>query len=139
VIDDFVTGVEQGAESEVDGLGDAHGDEDLGEGFVGDAEVFADIIGDGAAEAGEAEIRGVAGAAALEGEDGGFADVPGRGEVRLADAERDDIVHGLDDFEEVADARAGDVADVVGDGDAHGETARRSEVGSNKWKVPFSL
>ena len=52
--------------------------------------------------------------------------MPRRGEVRLADSQRDDIVHGLDDLEKIANARARNVAHVVGNLDAHGETDRRS-------------
>src|SRR5450830_560567 len=44
-----------------------------------------------------------------------FADVPRRVEIRLADAERDDVLHLGDDLEKVADAGLGQVDDVPGD------------------------
>ena len=97
------------------------------------------IVGDRAAQSREPKIRGVASASALQGENRRLANVPRRREIRLPDAQRDDIVHRLDDFEKVANARARDVANVVGDGDTHGDTESRSEVGSKRWKVPFSL
>jgi hypothetical protein len=44
----------------------------------------------------------------------GFANVPGRVKVRLADAERDHVLHLRDDFKKVADAGLGQVNDVPG-------------------------
>ncbi len=41
--------------------------------------------------------------------------MPGRDEIGLADAERDDALHRLDDLEEIADAGTRDGAHVIGD------------------------
>jgi len=41
--------------------------------------------------------------------------VPGRVEIRFADAERDGVLHLGDDVKKVADARLGQVDDVLGD------------------------
>ena len=92
--------------------------------------MFVDVIGDTPAQARQAEIRGVASATPLQSVNGCLADVPWGGKVRLADAQRDDIIHRLHDFKKVANARAGNVTDVVCDGDAHGVTERRSELAS---------
>ena len=53
--------------------------------------------------------------ALFQGVDRRLADVPGRGEVRLADAQRDHVVHLRHDLEEIADARLGQVDDVTRD------------------------
>ena len=71
--------------------------------------------GDDLAQLEQAQIGGVTGFAPLQGEDGCFADMPGSDEVRLAHAERDDVLHSLDDFKKITDARARDVAHVAGD------------------------
>lgn len=139
VVDHLVAGIQQGAEREIDRFGDAHGDKNLGKRFVADGEMFVDVIGNTPAQARQTEIRGVASAPPLQSVNGRLADVPWRGEVRLADAERDDIIHRLHDFKKVANSRARDIADVVCNGDAHGVTERRSELASKVWKVPFSL
>ena len=47
--------------------------------------------------------------------DAGLADVPGRVEIRFADAERDGVLHLGDDVKKIADARLGQVDDVLGD------------------------
>ena len=84
------------------------------------------VVRDRATQAREAQIGTVPRAAFLQRVDGGLADVPRRGEIRLADTEGNHVPHGLDDFEKIADARAGNIPDVIGNGDAHGETASRS-------------
>ena len=161
--EDFVAGIEQGAQGQVQRLGDADGYQDFGRAVVPDAKVLEDVAGDRFPEARKAEIGGVAGAAFLQGINGGLADVPWGIEVGLADAERDDVLHRLHDFEKVADARAGDVADVMGDvfleihavqliiekgilqqqgcraGRVQGVTARRGSSFSRWRRVPFSL
>ena len=116
VVDDFVAGIDDSAEGEVEGLGDADGDEDLGLGIVLDTEVPGDAGADGFAEGEEAEIGGVAGVAVFESVDGGFADVPRGDEVGFADAEGNDAFLALDDVEEFANAGAGNARDMGGDG-----------------------
>jgi enoyl-CoA hydratase len=78
------------------------------------------------AKLGQPEIRGVVGPALLEAVDGGLANMPRRGKIRLANSQRDHIVHALDDLEKIANTRARNVANVVSDLNSHGETARRS-------------
>jgi hypothetical protein len=63
----------------------------------------------------QAQVGGVVRRAVLQREDGRFADVPRRVEIRLADAEADDVLHRADDVEEVADAGPGNVPDVARD------------------------
>ena len=116
MVEHLITRIEQGAQGEIDGLADAHGHEHLGLRLVGHAEVFLDVGGDLGAQLGQAQVGGVAGVALFERVHGGLADVPGRDEIRLADAQADDPAHGLDDFKEIADARARDALDVAGDG-----------------------
>jgi hypothetical protein len=85
-------------------LGDADRDDHLVLRAVAHRVVLLDVGGDRAAQLDQAEVRGVVGLALLEGVDRGLADVPGRVEVGLADAERDHVLHLRDDLEEVADA-----------------------------------
>ena len=53
---------------------------------------------------------------------GGFADVPGRVEIRLADPQRNHVVHLRHNFKKVANAGPGQVDNVPGDesGGVHG-------------------
>ena len=115
VINDLVAGVGDGADGEVEGFADADGDQDFIGRVVHAAEFLFHIGGEGLAQLEQAEVGGVAGRAALQGVDGVFADVPGGGEVRLADAQRDHVLHRADDVEEVADAGAGDADQLVRD------------------------
>ena len=127
VIDHLVAGVEQRAQRDVDGFGNADGDEHLACGIIGHAEESIDVAGDGFAQREQAEIGGVGRLAFFQRVNGGLADVPWRDEVRFADAERDHVVAALHEFEEVADARARDRGDVAGDfrGIVHGWAATR--------------
>jgi len=110
VVEHLVARIEQGAQGEIDSLGDAHGDDDFVMGVVGDGEILLHILGNRAAQAWIAEIGGVAGAALFQGIDGGLADMPRRDKVGLTDTEGDDPLHRLDDFKKVADSRTGNVA-----------------------------
>ena len=115
VVEDFVAGVDERAQGEVNGLAHAHRHDDLRGRIVGDVEVLGDVTRDALAEARQAEITRVAGVPALQRINGGLADAPRGVKIGLADAERDDVLHGLDDLEKVANPRARNVADVVGD------------------------
>ena len=110
VVKHLVARVEQRPQRQVQRLADADRDEHLVVRVVFGAEVLADVAGQRAAQVEVAEVAGVMRRAAFEREDGGFAHVPGRVEVRLADAQADHVLHRRDDVEEVADARARDVA-----------------------------
>ncbi len=104
VVEHFVAGIQQRAQGEVDRLGDADGDDDFGARIVGDAEVLLHVAADGRAQLGQAEIGGVVRAALLERIDRRLADVPGRVEIGLADAEGDDLLLLRDDVEKLTDA-----------------------------------
>jgi hypothetical protein len=123
VIKHLVAGIQDGAQGEIERLGNADGDEHFGRGIVPKFVVARDVIRDGRAQGEQAEVGGVTGFPALERVDGGLADVPGGDEIGLADAERDDALHGLHDLEKIADAGARDVAHMIGDevgGSGHG-------------------
>src|SRR5262249_15052127 len=80
-----------------------------------DVELLGDVFGDRAAELEQAEIGCVPGLALFERVDGRFPDMPRRDEPGFADPERYDVVHRLDDVEEIADPRTRDAAHVVRD------------------------
>jgi galactose-1-phosphate uridylyltransferase len=83
--------------------------------MVADGIIFLGIFADGAAQFDRAEVRGVVRLALFERVNAGLADVPRRVKIRLADAERNHVLHLGDDFKKVADARLGQVDDVSGD------------------------
>jgi hypothetical protein len=64
---------------------------------VADGVIFLDIFVDGAAQFDEAEVGRVMRLALFERVDAGLADVPGRVEIRFADAGRDGVLHLGDD------------------------------------------
>jgi hypothetical protein len=82
----------------------ADGDDDFVFRRVADGINFLDVFADGAAQFDEAEVRGVMRLALFQRVDAGLADVPGRVEIRFADAERDGVLHLGDDVKKVADA-----------------------------------
>ena len=139
MVEHFVAGIQQRPQGQIDRFGDTDRNEDFGERFIGNLKMPTHIVGDRAAKSREPEVRGVSSATSLQRENRRLANVPRRREIRLPDAQRNNIIHRLDDFEKVANARARDVANVVSDGDTHGDTESRSEVGSKRWNVPFSL
>ena len=111
VVKHLIARVEQRAQGQVQRLAHTDGDQHLVLRVVIGAKHLADVAGQCAAQFQVAEIAGVVGGAAFEGKDGGFADMPGCVEVRLADAQADHVLHRRDDVEEVANARARDVPD----------------------------
>jgi hypothetical protein len=106
-------GFKHGTEGDVERLRDADGDEDLRLRIVGDAEMLRDVLADEDAQRFEAEVRGVARLAFLQRADHRLADRPRGRFVRLTDAERDDIGAADDEFKEIADAGARQVANDV--------------------------
>jgi hypothetical protein len=48
----------------------------------------------------------------FNGKDAALANGPRRGEIRLADTETDDIIHGVDEVEKLADAAFGQTCDM---------------------------
>ena len=115
VVEHFIAGIQDGAQGQVDRLGNANGHDHLGLRIIRNAEMFLDVFGDGGAQGGCAEVGSVARAALFQGVNGGFADVPGRVEVWLANAKRDDVRHALHDLKEVANPGFRDRPYVVGD------------------------
>src|SRR3954451_15332035 len=69
---------------------------------------------DGFAQLQQAKIGGVAGLALFKGVNGRFADVPRSDKIRLSNAERDDILHALNQLEKIANARARNLLHVRG-------------------------
>ena len=110
VIQHFLAGVDERTQREIQRLADADGDEHFVVGVVFRAEILGDVFGQRPAQFDVAEVAGVMRRATFKREDGGLADVPGRVEVGLANAQTDHVLHGRDDVEEIADARARDVA-----------------------------
>ena len=112
VVEDFVPRLGDGADGEVNRLGDADRHEDFPLPVILRAEAAGDIGGDGLAQLGRAEVRGVVRRAVLKRRHGRARDVPRRVEVRLAHAERDDVLALRDDVEELADPRLRQRGDV---------------------------
>ena len=115
VIHHLVPRIEKRAEGQVEGLRNADRHDHLVFGTVVHAEGLGHITGDLLAQLGRAEIRGVKGAPLFETVDGGFADVPGRGEIGFADAERNDLLafHFGHEFKKVANAALGERGHVA--------------------------
>ncbi len=82
--------------------------------MVGRAEVLGHVTTDGLAQFQQTEVGGVARLAAFECKDGGFANVPRRGEIRLAHAQRNDFRPTLDQFKKFTNARGRQRAHVAG-------------------------
>ena len=104
VIDDLVTGIEQRPQGDIDGFRNADGNQHFAQGLVAHAKMALHVVRNGTPQPRQTEIGTVAGAALFQRVDGGFTDVPRRGEVRLPDAKGDHVPHGLDDFKKVPDA-----------------------------------
>ena len=104
MIHHLVAGIDERAAGEVEALADADGDDDFVFRRVADVEVFLHVAADGAAQFEEAEVGRVMRLAFFERVDAGLADVPGRVEIRFADAERDGVLHLGDDVKKIANA-----------------------------------
>jgi hypothetical protein len=100
----LVAGIDERAAREVQRLTHADGDDDLVVRHVADGEIFLHVFADGAAQFDQAEVGGVMRLAFFQRVNARLADVPGRVEIRLADAERDHVLHLRDDLKKVADA-----------------------------------
>ena len=137
----FVAGRQDGAHGQVQGFADTDGDERLTLRVVSHAVIGFDHFGDFLTQLQEAVIRGVGGVAALQAVDAAFPDVPGRDEVRFADAEGNDAAHFGDDVEKAPDARRRDRADNrrYAFGPVHGVTNRRRSASSSSMMTPSSL
>ena len=105
VQDDLVTGVAGRPQREVQRLGGTDRDQDLGRRVVPDVVATLQVVGEGAAQLDRPVVAGVVRPALAKRFDAGLDDDPRRIEVRLADAQADDVVHRRGDVEEAPDAR----------------------------------
>jgi hypothetical protein len=103
--DHFVAGIEQCAQRRINTLADAHGDHDLGARVILKPVAPLEVGRDGLTQLQCAVVGGVVGLTLLDGLDARLANVVRSDEIRLADAEGDDVLHGSRDVEEPADAR----------------------------------
>ena len=101
--DHLVARVEQGGHRQVQRLADAYRDQDFAVRVVVDTVKRLEIGADGPAQLSRAGIGGVARLAVLEAGDAGLQDHVRRDEIRLADAEADDVLHRRGDVEKLAD------------------------------------
>ena len=111
---DLVPLIQKGAESEVDALGAAYRDHDLGGRIIADAESALQILCHLSLQFRKAGVAGVESASVLQGVDALFPDGPGRVKVRLAHAEGDGAFHGRHDIKEFPDARGLQPYDLFG-------------------------
>jgi len=118
--DDLVSRIEDGGERQVQRLRHADRDQQLGVGVVCYAVLLMQVLAEGAAQLERAGVAGVVGVARAERGDSGFQDVGRRGEVRLANAERDHVFHRRGDVEEAADAAGRNRSDSLRNVVAHG-------------------
>ena len=100
----FVTRREQRAHREVECFADTDCHEHVGLGIVVRIIAVGIVLADFFAELERAAVRRVRRVALLEAVDAALTDRPRRDEIRLADAERDDVFHLRCDVEEFADA-----------------------------------
>ena len=82
------------------------------------------VLGDGLAQLRKPQVGSVSGATFLQRKEGRLSDVPRGDKVRFSDTERNDIVHRLNDFEEITNARAWDVAHMRRNFMVHGLSFR---------------
>ena len=115
VVDHLIARVEHRAQGQVQRLADTDRHQHLGLRIIADPKVLLDVAGDAFPQLQQAQVGSVLSPTAFEGVDRRLTDVPGRGEVRLAHAQRDHARGVLDEFKEVADAGARDPRDMVGD------------------------
>ena len=103
--DDLVPSFHQRAEREVDRLAAAHGDERLRLRLICNAEAPFVVFRDFLQQVGKAAVGRVPCSALLQTADALVADMPRRLEIRLADTQRDHVLHLIRDIKELADSR----------------------------------
>ena len=116
VEDDLVAGSHVATQRQVDRLGGADGDEDLGRRVVPHAVAPLDVRPRARAAAPRPVVGGVVRPARAEALDARLDDLRRRVEVGLADAQADDVVHRRGDVEEAPDARRRDLSDATREG-----------------------
>ncbi len=102
--DDFVPGVKQSREGEIEGFRDAHGYDNLVDGVIMHAIALSQVLRNSCTQFHNALVGSVMSLALSEGLHPGFNDRLGRGEVRLTNPEGDDIFHGGGNIEEFPDS-----------------------------------
>ena len=102
--DHLVAGVQDGRQRQVERLGAANGHQRLRFRVVDDAIELRPLGSDRLPQLQDAGVGGVARLPAAQRSDAGLADHRRRDEIRLADAQRDDVLHRRGDVEEFADA-----------------------------------
>ena len=100
--DDLVAGINNGPHGQVERLADADGYQYLAVRVVLHPVLFLEIAGGLLAQLRYAGVGGIHRVALFQGLHCGLADVPRRGVVRLADAERDNAIHRGKQVEELA-------------------------------------
>ncbi len=111
VEDHLVARVDGGPNRHVQRLRRTDGDQDLLGGVVADAVEALEVVRQGATELDGAVVAGVVSSAGGQAVPAGLDHLRGRVEVRLADAQADDVGHRRQDVEEAADARARNLVD----------------------------
>ncbi len=130
-----VAGIDKRAHGEVDGLARSGSHQNLAIRIVLQI-VSLDVVGNRLSEVSPPSIGGVGRFPALQRVDCGGAGGPRRGEIRLSDAQRDDVVSLLREFEEAANPRRRNSFDAICR--FHGETERRSSSSrSSNWMPRF--
>src|ERR1700730_13654702 len=111
---DFVSRVQQSAQGKVERFGNTHAYQDFRLRIVGNVMPLVEIASNRLAKLDQTEIRCVTGFSFLQCENRSFSNPPGRYIIWLADTERNDASHRLDDLKEISNARTGDAADMAG-------------------------
>jgi hypothetical protein len=105
VEDDLVARVDYGGHGRGDRLGRADGDDDLVIRVVADVVQPLQVSGEGPTQLQRPVVAGVVGSAAAQRTHALLDDLWRSGEVRFTDAQTDDVRHGRDHVEELANAR----------------------------------
>ena len=134
--DDLLALVDEGLDEVEEGALGPGGDDDL-LGRVFDPEVLLEALGDGLAQGEDAVAIGVSCEVVADGLDPGLLDVLGRREIRLADAEVDDVdalgLHGLGLGRDLQGGGGADALDFFRDHGSPASTPGRALTSSRLW------
>ena len=114
MIKNLIPGIDDGAQGDVHRLAHPHSDQHLRGRIVAETVIAGQVTRDGAAQLQQPVVGSVTGPTPLQRVNTGLADMPGSDKSRLTHPERNDVVHGLNDVEKVANPRARDGTHVVG-------------------------
>ncbi len=106
--DDLVAGIDDAAQSDIEPLADAHGDDDVSIGIVVGVIFTLDIFSDETAELRQPAVGSVMRAAVPDGVNAGIGNPPRGDKIRLTHAERYAVRRGVHDVEKFPDSRRGD-------------------------------